>query len=108
VSFTAANWSSTAPAAPDAAAPSGPDSMEGIHIDDLLMEAVERGASDLHLSDTLPPVIRIDGKLVRLGYDPLRGAEIQRLVYEILTVPLEPQCGPSRPVSPLPRSCVFR
>ena len=60
-------------------------SAEDVHVDDLLREATERGASDLHLSVGLPPVIRIDGKLVRLDYSPLAPNEIQRLVYDILT-----------------------
>jgi twitching motility protein PilT len=55
------------------------------HIDDLLVECNLRGASDLHLSVGLPPVIRIDGRLVRLKYDPLTGQDIQRLVYDVLT-----------------------
>jgi len=56
-----------------------------IHIDDLLLEAVQRGASDLHLSDKIPPVVRLDGRLARLNYEPLGSADIQRLIYEILT-----------------------
>lgn len=59
-------------------------SAENVHVDDLLREAGERGASDLHLSVGLPPVIRIDGKLVRMDYSPLAPNEIQRLVYDIL------------------------
>lgn len=59
-------------------------SAENVHIDDLLREATERSASDLHLSVGLPPVIRIDGKLVRMDYSPLTPNEIQRLVYDIL------------------------
>lgn len=60
-------------------------SAEDVHVDDLLRETTERGASDLHLSVGLPPVIRIDGTLVRLDYNPLAPNEIQRLVYDILT-----------------------
>jgi twitching motility protein PilT len=60
-------------------------SAENVHIDDLLREAAERGASDLHLSVGLPPVLRIDGKLVHTAYSPLTPAEIQRLIYDILS-----------------------
>jgi len=60
-------------------------SAEDVHIDDLLREAAERGASDLHLSVGLPPVLRIDGKLVPTAYEPLGPSEVQRLVYDILT-----------------------
>lgn len=60
-------------------------SVESIHIDDLLRESVERGASDLHLSVGLPPVARVDGRLVHYSYAPLTPNEIQRLVYDILS-----------------------
>ncbi|MBI2841840.1 MAG: type IV pilus twitching motility protein PilT [Armatimonadetes bacterium] len=60
-------------------------SVDSAHVDDLLREAAERGASDLHLSVGLPPVIRIDGRLVRLDYNPLAPNDIQRLVYDILS-----------------------
>ena len=60
-------------------------SVEAVHVDDLLREAIERGASDLHLSVGLPPVLRIDGSLVHTNYAPLSPAETQRLVYDILT-----------------------
>src|SRR5439155_113247 len=43
----------------------------GLHIDDLLRLAAERKASDLHLSEGLPPVIRVDGHLVKLEFAPL-------------------------------------
>jgi twitching motility protein PilT len=57
----------------------------GLHIDDLLRQVGERRASDLHLSEGLPPMIRVDGRLVRLEYDCLTAADIQRLVYDVLT-----------------------
>jgi twitching motility protein PilT len=59
----------------------------GLHIDDLLRLAAERKASDLHLSEGLPPVIRVDGHLVKLEFAPLVSAEIQRLIYDVLTNP---------------------
>ena len=46
--------------------------IEELHIDDLLRLTVERGASDLHLSVGLPPMIRVDGRLVRTNFRPLR------------------------------------
>jgi twitching motility protein PilT len=57
----------------------------GLHIDDLLRLAAERKASDLHLSEGLPPMIRVDGHLVKLEFAPLVSAEIQRLIYDVLT-----------------------
>jgi len=41
-----------------------------MNIDDLLRIVVERGASDLHLKVGSPPVLRINGKLIRYG-EPL-------------------------------------
>ncbi|OFX16851.1 MAG: type IV pili twitching motility protein PilT [Armatimonadetes bacterium RBG_16_58_9] len=54
-------------------------------MDDLLREACERGSSDLHLTVGLPPMLRIDGTLVRTNYSPLAPNDSQRLVYDILT-----------------------
>lgn len=56
-----------------------------IHIDDLLRVATERGASDLHLSAGLPPMIRVDGRLSPTAYDAVSARDAQRLVYDILT-----------------------
>ncbi len=38
-----------------------------MHITDLLAEAVERHASDLHVAAGLPPLLRVHGSLVRAG-----------------------------------------
>ncbi|MHB1458490.1 MAG: type IV pilus twitching motility protein PilT [Armatimonadota bacterium] len=59
--------------------------VDDLHVDDLLRLVVEKGASDLHLAVGIPPVLRIDGKLVPTNYEPLNGQESQRLVYDILT-----------------------
>ncbi len=64
---------------------SGPMSLEEIHIDHLLAEMVERGASDLHICTDLPPVIRIDGKLQKMNYTKFTASDTQRMLYEILT-----------------------
>ena len=40
-----------------------------MHIDELLRMTVESGASDLHLSVGLPPMVRKDGKLVPLPFE---------------------------------------
>lgn len=53
-------------------------------MDDLLRTTVERGASDLHLTVGLPPVLRINGKLVPTEYARLAPEEAKRLVYSIL------------------------
>lgn len=56
-----------------------------VHIDDLLRITAERGASDLHLTAGLPPMVRIDGVLHTTPYDELTPRDTQRLVYDILT-----------------------
>ncbi|MBI3924894.1 MAG: Flp pilus assembly complex ATPase component TadA, partial [Armatimonadetes bacterium] len=53
-------------------------------MDDLLRTTVERGASDLHLTVGLPPVLRINGKLRPTEYPRLSPDETKRLVYSIL------------------------
>ena len=56
-----------------------------ITIQELLKIAVERDASDLHLTTHIPPRIRIDGSLVTLDYPPLSPAETKTLAYSLLT-----------------------
>jgi twitching motility protein PilT len=57
-----------------------------IHLNDLLTEMVEAGASDLHLSAGLPPCIRVDGQIRPMdGYEPLNPSELRQMVYAVLT-----------------------
>ena len=57
-----------------------------LHLNDLLTEMVDLGASDLHLSAGLPPSIRVDGHLRPMdGYEALSPSELRRMVYAILT-----------------------
>jgi twitching motility protein PilT len=53
-------------------------------MDEILRMAVERGASDVHFTVGVPPGIRVDGRLVRTNYEPLRPEDVHRLTYEIL------------------------
>ncbi len=55
-----------------------------ITIHHLLVEAVERGASDLHLTQNAPPILRIDGDLEILDLPPLTAGESRRMIYSIL------------------------
>src|SRR5881396_322907 len=43
----------------------------------------EQKASDLHLSTSNPPMLRINGELVRVDYPPLQNDELKAMVYEI-------------------------
>ncbi|KDR93810.1 twitching motility protein PilT [Peptoclostridium litorale DSM 5388] len=51
----------------------------------LAKKTVDMGASDLHLSVGIPPVVRIDGKLVKLDeYQKLMPDDIEKIVFEFL------------------------
>ncbi len=50
-------------------------------LEDVLALAVEMKASDVHLTADIPPLVRVDGELVRLeGHAALTSAEIEGLV----------------------------
>jgi len=51
----------------------------------LLKEAVRQGASDLHLTANLPPVMRQNGELLSLYETPITPEECSELVLDILT-----------------------
>jgi len=55
-----------------------------MHIDELLRLTVQSGASDLHLSVGLPPMVRKDGKLVALPFEKAREIDTQRIVFDVL------------------------
>jgi twitching motility protein PilT len=50
----------------------------------LLSEAVNRNASDLHLSVGYPPILRIDGELINLDENLLGPEDTERLIYSVL------------------------
>lgn len=52
---------------------------------ELLMLTIEKKASDLHLTENTPPVIRIDGKLILTKYNPLTREDTKKLIYSILS-----------------------
>jgi twitching motility protein PilT len=56
-----------------------------VHIDELLELVVEHNASDLHVTDGLPPVLRIDGELKKTRYETVDADVSQRMIYDILT-----------------------
>jgi twitching motility protein PilT len=51
----------------------------------LLKAMIEKGASDLPITTSTPPQLRIDGKLVPLKMPPLSPPETKQLCYSILT-----------------------
>lgn len=56
-----------------------------MEIKELLRIAIDRGASDLHLTEGLPPTLRIHGELVSLEYESLTKDDTKKLVYSVLT-----------------------
>ena len=54
-------------------------------IDTLIRTMFDRGASDLHITAGLPPMLRVDGKVVPLEYEKLRPDTCQALIYSVLT-----------------------
>ncbi|MFH0703108.1 MAG: type IV pilus twitching motility protein PilT [bacterium] len=53
-------------------------------LEELLKLVFEKKGSDLHISVGLPPVVRIDGKLVRSDYPPLTRDDVQKLIFSML------------------------
>ncbi|OFV86491.1 MAG: type IV pili twitching motility protein PilT [Acidobacteria bacterium RBG_16_68_9] len=52
---------------------------------DFLRLVMEKGGTDLHITAESPPVIRVNGNLVRLPFPPLSGNETKNLCYSLLT-----------------------
>ena len=50
----------------------------------LLAFSVKNGASDLHLSAGLPPMIRVDGDVRRINVDPMDHEHVHGMVYDIM------------------------
>lgn len=56
-----------------------------VDIEELLIEAHKRGASDLHITVGIPPSIRVNGRLLPLeGYSKLLPSDTERLVNSLL------------------------
>jgi twitching motility protein PilT len=57
----------------------------GTGLSDYLFDTIERGASDLHITAGLPPMVRIHGKVEPLDYPPLTPNATRELIYDILS-----------------------
>lgn len=57
---------------------------EIMDITELLAFSVKNGASDLHLSAGMPPMIRVDGEVRRINLPALEHKDVHRLVYDIM------------------------
>jgi len=58
-----------------------------MELKDLLLLCVDKQASDLHITEKEPPILRIDGKLLRTEFPPLKKDELKKLIHTILTNP---------------------
>ncbi|MFH1868976.1 MAG: type IV pilus twitching motility protein PilT [Candidatus Omnitrophota bacterium] len=56
-----------------------------IDIRELLQYAVDKDASDVHLTEGLPPTVRIDGLLVPTTYPVLNRNSAKKIIYSILS-----------------------
>ena len=52
---------------------------------ELLKVTISRNASDLHLTESSPPILRVDGKLVPVSHPPVGRDELKKAIYGILT-----------------------
>jgi len=62
----------------------GQQGLEDVHVNELLKMTIQYGASDLHLTVNLPPMVRKDGMLTPLPFVCAREQHTQRIIYDIL------------------------
>jgi twitching motility protein PilT len=68
--------------AQDVTAPSAPR----IVLDDLLMQVLHQGGSDLHLTAGAPPTLRLRGEMAAIdGYPPLTAEQLRATLYGVMT-----------------------
>ncbi|HEX7808959.1 MAG TPA: PilT/PilU family type 4a pilus ATPase, partial [Thermoanaerobaculia bacterium] len=53
-------------------------------LNDLLIYMAKQQASDLHLKPMRPPLVRVQGKLIPIKTDPLKPADLERLLLPLL------------------------
>lgn len=64
----------------------GPDNPPmAIELRELLLAAIQQNASDLHLTNNMSPILRIDGELVPLKYEALNEETMKKLIYGVLS-----------------------
>ena len=51
----------------------------------LLAFGVKQGASDLHLSAGLPPIIRVDGDIRRISVPEMDHKQVHHMIYDIMS-----------------------
>jgi len=55
-----------------------------MEIRDLLLLCIERKASDLHLTENEPPVLRVDGKIHRTSMSSLSKDDLKKMIYGVM------------------------
>lgn len=55
-----------------------------MNIQELLNFSVQQGASDLHITAGMPPLIRVDGDIRRINVGSMDHKEVHALIYEIM------------------------
>lgn len=55
-----------------------------MQLEELLELVFNKGGSDLHVSVGLPPIIRVDGKLIRTEFSPLTREDVQMMAFSML------------------------
>lgn len=56
-----------------------------MELKELLMLTIERKASDLHITEKEPPILRIHGRLIRTKHSAFSREDTKRIIYSILT-----------------------
>ena len=56
-----------------------------MNITELLGFSVKQGASDLHITAGMPPLIRVDGDMRKINVPPMDHKQVHGLIYEIMT-----------------------
>jgi len=56
-----------------------------MEIRDLLLMCIEKNASDLHVTEKEPPILRIDGRLLRTNLEVLNKTDLKKMLYSVLS-----------------------
>ena len=62
------------------AAPPEQQQTPAFSLNDLLIYMAKQQASDLHLKPMRPPLVRVQGKLIPIKTDPLKPADLQKML----------------------------
>jgi twitching motility protein PilT len=67
--------------------PAAEQQQPAFSLNDLLIYMAKQEASDLHLKPMRPPLVRIRGKLIPIKTDPLKPADLEKMLLPILNKP---------------------